>query len=347
MNVQHPPERKGEPNFDNLLAVLRREVPNRSTLFEFALNERLYDRAMPGLKSREPFDLLSRKIIAYHHYGYDYTPILLPDFCFSGDVARRKLETRSFYDGGVIRNREEFEHFDWPNPETADFGLLDRLGRNLPEGMKLVPYSNDGVLENVISLMGYETLCYALADDPQLVEDIFSHVGERLVVYYKNAVQHDSVGACMANDDWGFKSGTLLSTEDLRRLVFPWYERIVYEVHRAGKPVILHSCGHFEDIIEDIIDKIGFDGRHSYEDAVLPVEEAYDRYHRRIAVLGGIDVDFLCRADTESIYTRSKEMLERSADDGAYALGSGNSVPDYLPDVQYFAMIRAAMDMRV
>jgi uroporphyrinogen decarboxylase len=128
--------------------------------------------------------------------------------------------------------------------------------------------------------------------------------------------------------------------------VFPWYEQIVGEAHRCGKPVILHSCGHFEDIIDDIIDRIGFDGRHSYEDAVMPVETAYDRYHRRIAVLGGMDVDFLCRTDPESIYRRSREMLERSADEGAYALGSGNSIPEYLPDDHFFSMIRPALEMR-
>ena len=40
------------PDFDNLLAVLRREVPARPTLFEFFHNERLYQRLAPCLKRR-------------------------------------------------------------------------------------------------------------------------------------------------------------------------------------------------------------------------------------------------------------------------------------------------------
>ena len=36
-------------------------------------------------------------------------------------------------------------------------------------------------------------------------------------------------------------------------------------------------------------------------------------------------------------------MLERTRARGGYALGTGNSVPEYVPDDKYFAMIRAAV----
>jgi uroporphyrinogen decarboxylase len=77
----------------------------------------------------------------------------------------------------------------------------------------------------------------------------------------------------------------------------------------------------------------------------MPVEEAYDRYHHRIAIMGGMDVDFVCRASPEAIYTRASAMLDRTAA-GGYALGTGNSVPDYVPDANYFAMTRAALERR-
>ena len=212
--------------------------------------------------------------------------------------------------------------------------------------MKLIAYGPNGILENAIDLVGYEALCLMIYDDKQLVYDIFEQVGTRLVRYYELAARYECVGACISNDDWGFKTQTLLSPSDLRRFVFPWHKRIVATVHAAGKPVILHSCGFFFKIMGDIIDDIKFDGRHSYEDTIMPVEEAYEQYHDRIATLGGIDVDFVCRSTPEEVYARSAAMLERSAGRGGYALGTGNSVPDYVPDANYFAMIRAALDQR-
>ena len=123
------------------------------------------------------------------------------------------------------------------------------------------------------------------------------------------------------------------------------HQRIVEAVHTAGKPVILHSCGHFDRILDDMV-AMGVDGRHSYEDTILPVEQAYELYRDKFAIIGGIDVDFICRAEPEEVYERAKALLEQTANRGGYALGTGNSVPDYVPDENYFAMIRAALETR-
>ncbi len=342
MNWNEIPERRDEPNFENLLTVLRREVPSRPTLFEFYFNERIYSRVMPGPIPIDPEAWLRRFILTFHRLGYDFATILLPGFQFSDPDLRETKETFSMNDGAVIRDQKEFDAFDWPDPGEADHDILDRLADDLPEGMKLLPYSPDGVLENVIRLMGFDTLCLNLHDHPQLVEDVFEQVGTRLVRYYEKAVQYESVGACLANDDWGFITNTFISTDDLRRLVFPWYKQIVDISHAAGKPAILHSCGYFENIIEDIIEGMQFDGRHSYEDNIMPVEKAYEKYHNRIAIIGGIDVNFICNSTPDEVYERSKAMLERASERGGFALGTGNSVPEYMPDENFFALIRAA-----
>ena len=346
MNWNEIPERQDTPDFANLLAVLRREVPDRPTLFEFYFNERIYRRVMPGPTPTDPEAWMKRFIHTFHRLGYDFATILLPGFQFSDPDLRETKETFSLNEGAVIRNRKEFDSFDWPNPEEADFDILARLVDDLPRGMKLIPYTPDGILENVVRLMGFDTLCYSLHDNPRLVENVFEQVGSRLVRYYENVVPYECVGACLANDDWGFITNTLISTDDLRRLVFPWYERVVDTCHAAGKPVILHSCGFFENIIEDIIEDLRFDGRHSYEDNIMPVEKAYEKYHDRIAIIGGIDVNFICESTPDEVYTRSKAMLDRAAERGSFALGTGNSVPEYMPDANFFALIRAALDLR-
>jgi uroporphyrinogen decarboxylase len=113
--------------------------------------------------------------------------------------------------------------------------------------------------------------------------------------------------------------------------------------HASGKPILLHSCGQLTEVMDDVIDDLGFDAKHSYEDVIEPVEEIYERFGDRIAVLGGIDVGFLCDASHDEITRRSRAMLERSRDRGGYALGSGNSIPDWVPHDAYFAMTRAAL----
>jgi uroporphyrinogen decarboxylase len=281
---------------------------------------------------------------AYYKAGYDFTNVLIPGFDFPSERIEG-TRTISINEGGLIHDRKSFDRYPWPDPEDADYDILDELAAELPAGMMLIGYGPCGVLENAIQVVGYERLCYLLADDPALVEQIFAEIGERLTHYYQIVAGHPTVGACIDNDDWGFKTQTMLSPGHMRKYVFPWHLRIVEVVHARGKPVILHSCGHFDRILEDMIE-MDIDGRHSYEDNILPVEQAFELHHDKFAILGGIDLDFICRAKPEEVYNRSRALLERTANRGAYALGTGNSVPDYVPDENYFAMTRAALEVR-
>lgn len=48
-------------------------------------------------------------------------------------------------------------------------------------------------------------------------------------------------------------------------------------------------------------------------------------------------------ASPEEIFSRARKLVERSMEWGGYALGTGNSVPGYLPDDHYYALRDAAL----
>jgi uroporphyrinogen decarboxylase len=132
----------------------------------------------------------------------------------------------------------------------------------------------------------------------------------------------------------------------IKKYVFPYTRKIVEVIHGQGKPAILHSCGNLRDIMDLIIDDLKLDGKHSFEDEIYPVEEAYDWWHHRIAIMGGIDMDFLARKSPEEVYKRAIRLLEKTFDTGGFALGSGNSISSYIPTDNYLAMLKAAADFR-
>lgn len=332
-----------EPNFENLLKVLRREKPARPTLFEFFLNQRLF-RRVTGQDVKAEWgttDFWRWAMEAYRRLGHDYVTVTASRFGFPKDDRHRESSV-SLNDAPMITDRRSFDAYPWPDPAAFPSGL-DPLGADLPHGMKLIVWGPCGVLENVIALTGFDNLCLLLVDDPPLVQDLFNAVGSRLVRYYQLSAPHPAVGACISNDDWGFKTQTMLAPADMRRYVFPWHKRIVEVIHAAGKPAILHSCGNLTVVFDDIINQMKYDAKHSYEDTILPVEDAYRHYGRRIAILGGVDVDFLCRSTEEQIRQRSRALLKLTAS-GGYALGSGNSIPEYVPDENYLAMVETALN---
>ncbi len=336
-----------KPDFDNIRRILNRECPNRPTLFEFFLNGPLYEKlaGYPTPDGVENRDANTKFLIdAFLAAGYDYATI----HCPAGvgfkvkEVDRDKSISANDYNS--IRNREDFDKYPWPEPDKCDYSIYDRMAKLLPDGMKAIVCGPGGVLENVIRLVGYDAMCIMTIEDPELLKDIFNKIGEVLTRHYELSAQFDAVGALISNDDWGFNSQTMLSPADFETYLFPSHRKITEICHKAGKPVVLHSCGNLEKVMDAIIDDMKYDGKHSYEDKIQPVEEAYEQYHKRIAIMGGIDLDYVCRKTPEEVTERSRKMLERTKGRGAYGLGTGNSVPYYTPDKNYFAMTKAALE---
>ena len=194
-----------------------------------------------------------------------------------------------------------------------------------------------GILENVMWLLGYEGVSYLLHDDLQLVRDMFEAIGSRIVKYMGTCASYESVGALQMGEDMGFKTQTFLSPEVYREFVFPWHRRLVEAVHEHDKPIILHSCGNLSEVMDDIID-CGWDAKHSFEDAITPVWEAKERWGDRIAILGGFDVDKLCRMGEPEIRDYTRFLSKKCAPGGGWALGTGNSIASYIPIGNLFAM---------
>ena len=182
----------------------------------------------------------------------------------------------------MLTSRENFDGYSWPDADAADYSVLETL--DVPAGMKLIAHGPSGVLENLISLTGYDNLCLMLFDAPELVKDIVDAISSRLLRFYEICGTYDKIGACIVNDDWGFGSGPMISPDHMRQYIVPWTKKIVEAIHAAGRPAIQHSCGNVFNcgLIDDVIDVCKFDARHSYEDKILPVEEAYEVYGTEI-----------------------------------------------------------------
>jgi len=218
---------------------------------------------------------------------------------------------------------------------------MEYAASRLPEGMMIIPRVA-GVFENVSFLTGIEELSYLLVDDPELVSDLFDKVGEIIFTVAETLLDMERVGALFMGDDLGFRTGTLLSPDHLRQYVFPWQKRICEAAHRRGAPFLLHCCGNIERIMEDLIDYVGIDAKHSFEDAIMPVEEVVARYSGRIAILGGVDMDLLTRGTEQEVRTRVRHIIEKCAPTGRFALGTGNTVASYINVNNYLAMLDEA-----
>ena len=344
-----------KPDAEAFLADLRREgTPRRVHNIELWVDTEIQDAICErfdlagGLSEDDPFFLLKRQIALQRFLGYDYVFTGLEGMDFplrtlttEDTAALARTGGRSFQDErrGPITSWEEFETYPWPDPHGASDRILSWYNQNLPDDMTLLPHSRSRFCAHLIALMGYETLCYALFDQRDLVRAIADRLAEIWGVVMGRLVQFERVQALWAGDDMGFKTSTLISPADLREFVLPGHKMLARMVHAAARLYLLHSCGNLREIMPDLLDDVKIDARHSFEDAIQPVADAKADYGDRITLLGGIDVDFLARSDAAAIRKRVRETLDACTPGGGYCLGSGNSVANYVPVENYLVML--------
>ncbi len=353
--LEHP-----KPNAGEFLNILAGTSPSRRVpLIEYIVDDvvmrpvvqnllgRSWSEFGPDRKAQELY--LDNLIAFWHRMGYDVVRFEL-SLPFSErmrvvpDATPGSSKERSWPDEhrGTITSWGEFEAYRWPEVKEFDFHPFEYLNDSLPDGMGLISCHGGGVYEHLSWIMSFEGLCTALYEDPDLVGAVADSIGEIQQEFYRNLLDLSNLVAVFPGDDMGYRTSTMISPDLLRRYVLPWHKRFAAMAHDRGLPYYLHSCGNVLGIMEDLIGEVGIDAKHSFEDAIVPVQEFQSTYGKRIAVLGGLDINILSAASPEEVAARTRFLLQRCGGEGRYAIGSGNSIPSYIPVANYLAMVREA-----
>ncbi len=343
-----------QPDFEAFRrCLLRQEEPRRVFHTELYLDAGIKDAVAQrfqlarDLDPADPFFPLRRDIEIHRFLGYDmirYHPpfdFWIPTLAARDTAAPEDAEAQRNWvneHSGPIQSWEDFERYPWLDPEKVDTRGLEWLDKNLPDDMAVYDLTAH-ILEQTSNLLGYESLCYKIYEDPDLVDAIIQRVGEIYLGYSRLLCQFRCVGVLWGSDDMGFRTQTLLPPDWLKEKILPWHTKAAAIAHESGRLYFLHCCGNIEALMDAFIDDVQIDAKHSFEDTILPPTKAHCRWGGRIAILGGIDVDFLCRHEEPAIRQRVRETLDVCHPGGGYALGTGNSVANYMPLDHYLVML--------
>lgn len=359
-SLRHLPVKKPKPNAREFIDILMGNKPQtRTPLVEYIVDDVVMRPIVTELMGREWVTptgdreslkrFLDNYIEFWYRMGYDFVrlEIGLPfqeRRHITQDTASSKQRSWVDEHQGAISNWEEFEKYPWPRVEDLDFFVLEYINDHLPEGMGLISSHGGGIFEHLSWIMSLEGLSYAVHDDPALVQAVSDRLGELITRFYEHLLQLDKLIVVFPGDDMGFRSGTLIAPDDLRKYCLPWHKRWAEMAHAKGLPYFLHSCGNLQTIMEDLIADVRIDAKHSFEDAIIPVEEFQKLYGDRIAVLGGVDLNILSAGTPEAVRQRTRYLVETCGARGRYAIGSGNSIPTYVPVENYLAMVDETLD---
>jgi len=337
------------PDYHNLVMAAKNHAAPRTPLYEhnvsYHIIEQITGKSFASLAEGDAADqkeFMKNYSLFFKDMGYDvvtFEQCIGPAMPGSGSLGGHKK--------GIIQNRSDYDRYPWDEVPALYFkksdGLFQALSETMPQGMKAVGGVGNGIFECVQDIVGYTDLCYIAVDDPELYADLFIKIGDVSFTIWERFMKKFANDYCVLRfgDDLGFKSTTLLSATDIRTHILPQYKRIVDLVHSYQKPFLLHSCGAIFDVMEDLIQDVGIDAKHSNEDQIAPFTTWFNLYGNRIGNFGGIDMDDLCRKSESEIGQLVRNVMDASIGHGGFALGSGNSIPDYVPIPGYIAMIEA------
>jgi len=370
------PIKKPKPDIQRFLdAMSGKKVPDKVPMVEYLIDNALMQPILENMMGRKWIDTsdkteymggqmdfskenldvinawLDNQIAFWYHMGYDFirveVSLPLPAVALiAKDTAKGYEDHNRAWQGlrdGPIQTWEDFEKYPWPKVNDDNFYIHRYICEHLPEGLGFITCHAGGVYEHASRLFGYENLCMLLYDNPKLVKAVADKLGELIYQYNKYLLELDGLVAIFQGEDFGYNTQTLIPPKDIREYFLPWHKKYAKMIHEKGKAYYLHSCGEISAIMNDLINDIKIDGKHSFQDNVLPITEAKKLYGDKICLLGGVDVNKLATYEPQELRKYVRDIIDKCAPGGRFAIGAGNSIPSYIPMENYLTMLDEAL----
>jgi uroporphyrinogen decarboxylase len=144
-----------------------------------------------------------------------------------------------------------------------------------------------GVIRNWAGFEGISMLCY---DDPELVEEMITHLADMTCAVIKRAASEIKIDYAAGWEDMAFNHGPIISPTMIRKWLTPNYKRISDILRANGCDIIYTDCdGNINDMIEPWLEG-GVNG-------IFPVDVVggtepiaiRKKYGNKVVMLGGVD----------------------------------------------------------
>jgi uroporphyrinogen decarboxylase len=339
------------------LGALSGRQPDRVPMFDFLFQRPLYE----SLIGRRPENYNTHDVVACalaldHDAVWlrllapdGWQPQWLDDMTYVdewGTVFRRSDSSWPF-DAPVdypIRDRADLTRYRLPDPTLP--GRTDdllRFWQTSHDDLALTA-GVSGPFTRAWHLLGYEHICYALYDDPEL----FTEILRLSVEYAKEAARRCVAAGCHAiwlMEDLGDNSRGFMRLAHFEQYYYPYLSDLADYLGGLNLPVILHSDGHIK-IYLPLLAQTKISAIHPLQrTAGMDLRWAKENYGRRFCLIGNIDSSRTLPYGTPAdVVAEVREAIDIAAPGGGYVLASDHSLHDAIPVENILALFRAGRE---
>lgn len=193
-------------------------------------------------------------------------------------------------------------------------------------------------------IVGTEPFLIWMADDPELVSDIFNTELDcslqLLDMIWERGYTFDSIFWC---DDMGYRNGTFFSVPMYREILKPVQKRAIEWAHAKGIVAHLHSCGNINAFVPELVE-MGLDALNPLE-VKAGMNPAYLKktYGDKLVLHGGLNA--MLWDNIDQIEAEIRRLLPTLKQNGGYLFQEDHSIPDSVSLEDYRRILKLAKEL--
>lgn len=350
---------KGEPDIDRLLSAFRLEsvdrVPNFEVLYEDKHVEAFLGKyagntlAIGGDPAKGADAEQGRPM-----YPDDYLDLceMIGQDAILFDAGLWTPYRRKDEEGNLVPAyaRDVKTRADYEELVLDSEGQLENVRKYLAEYQEAIKKRNSKIgvagLYGCISqtlyefVIGMNDFMMMVYEDRDLIEEMLEESTEHFVKMTKVLVEGGADFVWPA-DDVAFKTGLFIPPKLMKEMWTPRMARIFEPAVNAGIPVMFHSDGKVDDIVEDLIDA-GLNCLNPMDPYGVDYREYKKKYGDRICLSGNVDIEFpLSKGTPEDVDADVKAHMEVLKPGYGYVATVSHSVVNYIPHENVIAYLNA------
>lgn len=182
--------------------------------------------------------------------------------------------------------------------------------------------------------MGFENLCLAFYDMPELVEEMFEFITDFCIETLKRGIEYIAIDIVEFKEDMAYKGAPMISPKMFRKFMMPHYVRMIDFLKSNGAKLVYVDCDGYPGGLVTPWIEAGVDGMSPCEIAagcdMLELRKQYPGF----ALFGGIDKRELAK-DRKAIYDEVMSKVPYMIEKGGYIPHVDHAIPPDVPLENY------------